>query len=167
MLHSIIVAVSENNVIGNENKLLWNLPADLKHFKETTSGYSIIMGRKTFESIGKPLPNRKNIIISRNKNFKAEGCIIVDSLKEAMFNGIDKNAEMFIIGGGEIYKQSINIVSKIYLTKVHHNFDGDTFFPIIDESIWKKSEEKYFDANEKNKYSYSFITYIKKPNNSF
>ena len=125
------------------------------------------MGRKTFESIGKPLPNRKNIIISRNKNFKAEGCIIVDSLKEAMFNGIDKNAEMFIIGGGEIYKQSINIVSKIYLTKVHHNFDGDTFFPIIDESIWKKSEEKYFDANEKNKYSYSFITYIKKPNNSF
>lgn len=158
---SIIVAVSENNVIGKDNKLLWHLPADLKYFKQLTIGHSIIMGRKTFESIGKPLPQRKSIIVTRNKNFEAEGCAVVNSLEDAIALSQNKE-EVFIIGGAEIYKAAMEKADKIYFTRVHHCFEGDAFFPAIDESTWTKIHEQHCLADEKNLYPYSFLTFIKK-----
>ena len=156
---AIIVAIANNNVIGNENKLIWHLPADLKFFKNTTTGKHIIMGRKTFESIGKPLPNRTSVIITRNKDFKAEGCIVVGSLEEAIAvsagNGI-------IIGGGEIYKCAMKVADKLFVTKVFATLEGDTFFPEIREAEWQLiSEEKHF-ADDKNNYDYSFCVYTKR-----
>jgi dihydrofolate reductase len=158
---SIIVAVAENNVIGKDNKLIWHLPKDLKHFKETTTGHYIIQGRKTFESFGKPLPNRTTLIVTRNKNYKAEGCIVVNSLQEALDIAIDEK-EVFIIGGGEIYKQAMPIADRIYLTKVHQLFDGDTFFPEIKLKEWAEISRQDFEPDEKNKYSFSIIIYDRK-----
>jgi len=160
MLISIIVAASENNVIGKNNQLIWHLPADLQHFKKITMGHTIIMGRKTFESIGRPLPGRVSIIITRNKNFTANGCIVVNSLEEAIKKA-DHQKEIFIIGGAEIFNQSMTIAQKIYFTHIFHQFDGDTFFPKIDEKLWKMTKEERFDADEKNKFSYSFCEYEK------
>jgi dihydrofolate reductase len=160
---SIIVAVAKNNIIGKDNKLIWHLPADLKHFKSITSGHYVIMGRKVYESIGKPLPNRTNIVITRQKNYRAEGCIIVDSIDASLIL-ITENSEAFIIGGGEIYQQTIDLVQKIYLTRIDEYFEGDTFFPEIDLAKWNIiSEEKYL-ADEKNKYQYSFLIYERKMN---
>lgn len=140
---SIIVAVAENNVIGANNQLIWHISEDLKRFKALTTGHHIIMGRKTFESIGRPLPKRTNIIVSRNKNFAAEGCIVVASLEEALTVSAS-DSEVFIIGGGELYRQTLPLAHKLYLTRVHKSFDGDTFFPEISEADWKEvfSEEK-------------------------
>jgi len=154
---SIIVAVAQNNVIGKNNDLLWHIPRDMKHFKETTTGHHIISGRKTFESFGKPLPKRTNIIITRNKNYLQDGCIVVNSLENAI-NYAKNDTEIFIIGGGEIYKQALNYADRIYLTKVHHSFDGDTFFPEINPKEWKEIKKSDFDADEKNKYPISIIT---------
>ncbi|MDA3779394.1 MAG: dihydrofolate reductase [Bacteroidales bacterium] len=154
---SIIVAVAENNVIGKNNKLLWHIPRDMKHFKETTMGHHIISGRKTFESFGKPLPKRTNIIVTRNNNYTQEGCIIVNSLEDAL-DYAKNDTEIFIIGGGEIYKQALNFADRIYLTKVHHSFDGDTFFPEINPNNWKETDRKKIDSDEKNKYPISIIT---------
>ena len=131
---SIIVATSKNRVIGNNNSLIWKLPADLKRFKQITTDNTIVMGRKTYESIGKPLPNRRNIIITRDTNYLVDNCEVVNSLEEALMLC---NNECFIIGGGEIYKQSIDISDKIYLTLVQEDFEGD----------------------EKNAHKYSFIDY--------
>jgi len=153
----IIVATSKNRVIGNDNKLIWKLSSDLKRFKELTTGNPVVMGRKTFESIGKPLPNRRNIIITRNENYEVDGCEIVSSLEEAF---LLTNNDCFIIGGGEIYKQSIEVADKIYLTLVDCEVNGDTFFPDID-STWKKISRKDFESDEKNEYRYSFIEYEK------
>jgi dihydrofolate reductase len=153
----IIVATSKNRVIGNDNKLIWKLSSDLKRFKELTTGNPVVMGRKTFESIGKPLPNRRNIIITRNENYEVDGCEIVSSLEEAF---LLTNNDCFIIGGGEIYKQSIEVADKIYLTLVDCELNGDTFFPEID-STWKKISRKDFESDEKNEYRYSFIEYEK------
>ena len=153
---SIIVAVAENNVIGKDNKLIWHLPKDLKHFKETTTGHFIIMGRKTFESNGRPLPNRTNVIITKDKNYQVEGCIIVHSLKEALHLAKGET-EIFIIGGGEIYKQAMPIAEKIYLTKVNQFFEGDTFFPEINMKEWMELSRKDFEPDEKNKYPFSII----------
>lgn len=153
----IIVATSKNRVIGNDNKLIWKLSSDLKRFKELTTGNPVVMGRKTFESIGKPLPNRRNIIITRNENYEVDGCEIVSSLEEAF---LLTNNDCFIIGGGEIYKQSIEVADKIYLTLVDCEVNGDTFFPEID-STWKKISRKDFESDEKNEYRYSFIEYEK------
>ncbi len=153
----IIVAMSKNRVIGNNNQLIWKLSSDLKRFKELTTGNSVVMGRKTFESIGKPLPNRRNIIITRNNNYVAEGCDIVSSLEEAL---LLTNNNCFIIGGGEIYKQSLDLADKIYLTLVHKEFEGDTQFPELDKK-WAKISRKDFEADEKNEYKYSFIEYEK------
>ena len=125
---SIIAAASENNVIGNENKLLWHLPADLKFFKSTTSGHPMIMGRKTFESIGKPLPGRATIIITRQDDYKPDGVIVVHSLKEALKEAEKIDEEVFIVGGGEIYKQAMFLVDRIYLTRVFATYNGDTHF---------------------------------------
>lgn len=154
---SIIVAMSENRVIGNDNTLIWKLPADLKRFKEITTGNTIVMGRKTYESIGRPLPNRRNIIITRDKNYKAEGCEVVNSIEESLLTCDDN---VFIIGGGEIYKQSIGISDKIYLTLIHETFEGDTIFSELGDE-WKEINREDHDSDEKNKHKYSFIEYEK------
>lgn len=152
---SIIVATSKNRVIGKNNKLIWKISSDLKRFKELTTGNTVVMGRKTYESIGKPLPNRRNIIITRNKKYSVSGCDIVSSLEEALFL---TNNNCFIIGGGEIYKQSLNIADKIYLTLVDKEFEGDSYFPEIGDD-WVIINQDYFEANEKDEYNYSFIDY--------
>jgi dihydrofolate reductase len=155
---SLIVAVAENGVIGHNNQLIWHLPNDLKQFKRLTTGHCIIMGRKTFESIGKPLPNRTSIIISRNLDFQIEGCITVDSLDNAISAAKNiENEEAFVIGGAEIYHLALPIIDKIYLTEVHQTFEGDTFFPEIDKTIWKETHREDFETDEKHKVKYSFV----------
>lgn len=158
---TIIAAIAENNALGKDNKLIWHLPADLIRFKKTTSNHHIIMGRKTYESLGKPLPNRTNIIITRNKNFIAKGCIVVHSLKKAI-EAAKEDKNPYILGGAEIYKQAIKIADKLDITFVHHKFEADAFFPEIDTNIWEETSREYNNANEKNKYNFSFVTYIKK-----
>jgi dihydrofolate reductase len=160
---SLIVATSLNNAIGKANAMLWHLPEDFKFFKNTTWGMPIIMGRKTFESIGKPLPGRTNIIITNNKDWNVEGTITATSLDEAIQFAKQTNAkEIFITGGGEIYKQAMPITNKIYRTLVHTEIDGDTFFPAIDETIWEKTFEKNVAADEKNNFDMSFQTWERK-----
>ncbi len=158
---SIIVAASQNNVIGKDNQLIWRLSADLKRFKALTTGHHIIMGRKTFESIGKPLPDRTSIIISRQADYKAEGCIVVNSLEDALAQ-VPADQENFIIGGGSIYKEVIDKADKLYFTLVHKRFDGDTFFPKIDAKIWESVKREDKLPSDKNEYAYSFIDYVKK-----
>ena len=173
MILSIISAIAKNNEIGQKNALLWSMPADLKHFKETTSGHPVIMGQKTFESLGigpngepgRPLPNRRNIVLTKDENFKREGIEIVYSLEELdelLKNTTQEDEEVFVIGGGQIYKLFIDKADKLYITHVDAEFpDADTFFPIIDSSKWQKvSEEKHF-PDEKNIYSYNFVVYQK------
>ncbi len=160
---SLIVAVSENGVIGKDNDLIWHLPKDMQFFKKITIGHHVIMGRRNFESIPhkyRPLPNRTNIIITRQSEYKAEGCIVVNSVETAL--EIAKNngdIEPFIIGGGQIYRIAIekNLVDKIYLTKIHHSFKGDTFFPKL-SSDWKETNKIENKADDKHKYNYDFIT---------
>jgi dihydrofolate reductase len=152
----IIVATSKNRVIGNNNSLIWNLPNDLRRFKEITSGGTVVMGRNTYESIGKPLPNRRNIIITRS-SLSIEGCEVVNSIEEAL---LLCNNDCFIIGGGEIYKQTIDISEKIYLTLIHEEFEGDSYFPEIDSTWFKVSRVDNY-PDDKNKYKYSFIEYEK------
>jgi len=163
---SLIVAVSENRVIGKDNDLIWNLPNDMRFFKETTMGHHVIMGRKNFESIPhkyRPLPDRTNIVITRQSEYKAEGCVVVNSVEAAL--EIAKNNgenESFIIGGGQIYKLALeaNLVDKIYLTKVYHPFEGDTFFSELNTD-WKEMERIDHKADEKHAYAYSFLTFEK------
>ena len=159
-LITIIVAAAENNVIGNENKLIWHLSDDLKRFKDLTKGHHVIMGRKTFESMPKALPNRINVIITRKKDYVAENAIVVNSLEEALKVSSD-DPQPFIIGGGEIYKMSMNISDRVELTRVHHNFDGDTYFPEIDSKIWCEINRTEKKKDDKHKYDYTFITYEK------
>jgi len=158
---TIIAAIANNNALGKDNQLIWHLPADLKRFKKVTLGHHIIMGRKTFESLGKPLPNRTTIIITRNKEYKQEGCIVVNSLVEAIKAAKD-DENPYILGGAEIYKQALSIADKLDLTFVHHSFDADAFFPEIDFNNWIETSREDFKSDEKNKYDYSFVTYLKK-----
>ncbi|MFZ4679596.1 MAG: dihydrofolate reductase [Flavobacterium sp.] len=158
---TLIAAVSENNALGKDNQLLWHLPDDFKRFKNITSGHHIIMGRKTFESFQKPLPNRIHVIITRQKDYQPEGCLIVDSLAKAI-SVCPKDEELFIIGGGEIYNQSIEIADKLDITRVHHAFDADTFFPEIDLTKWKLTSEEYHPKDEKHHFDFTFETYLKK-----
>lgn len=155
---SIIAAISDNNALGKENKLLWHLPADLKRLKALTMGHHLIMGRKTFESLGKPLPGRPHIIISKQKNYFPEGVTVVDSIEKAIELAKEDN-QPFIFGGGEIYKLALHLVQKIYITKVHANFDGDTFFPELKSGEWKLIDIQKFEPDEKNKFSYSYLEY--------
>ena len=159
---TIIAAIGLNNELGKDNDLIWHLPADLKRFKKVTTGHTIIMGRNTFESIGKPLPNRKSIIITRNTSYKKEGCEVVHSLEDAI-KLIQDYEHAFIIGGAQIYNESMNknVVDQLDITEVHQNFDADVYFPPIDESIWKVVSKASFSSDEKNKFNYSFITYKK------
>lgn len=156
---TIIAAIAENNALGKNNQLIWHLPADLKRFKKTTLNHVVIMGRKTFESLGKPLPNRTNILITRDKNYKAEGCVVVNSLKEALETASKEDENPFILGGAEIYKQALPFTDKLDVTFVHHQFEADVFFPEINKTIWKETSREDFKANENNKYNYSFVTF--------
>ena len=158
---SIIVAVAENNVIGKDNDLIWKLPRDMKHFKDTTTGHYIIMGRKTFEANGRPLPNRTNIIITRDRNYKAEGCVVVNSLEDALKEA-ENDSEAFIIGGGVIYKMALPIVDRIYLTKINESFEGDTFFPELNIEDWNITDQRDFQPDEKNKYPFTIFTLDRK-----
>ena len=160
---SLIVAASENNAIGKSNAMLWHLPEDLKFFKNTTWGMPIIMGRKTFEAVGKPLPGRTNIIVTTNPDWKAENTISTVSIDDAIEAANETNAkEIFITGGGEIYKQTLPIADKVYLTRVHTEIDGDAFFPVLDTAIWEVLFEKHVKADEKNKFDMTFQTWVRK-----
>ena len=159
---SIIVAAAENGVIGKDNQLLWKLSSDLKRFKNITTDHYILLGRKTFESIGKPLPNRTHIIITRQKDYEVpEGCLVASSLQKAIAL-CPENEEVFIIGGGEIYKQSIEIADKIDLTRVHTTIEADTFFPKIDTDKWELVFEEFHSKDEKHDYDFTFLTYVKR-----
>ena len=158
---TIIVAAAENNAIGKDNDLIWSLPNDLKRFKKLTSGHSIIMGRKTFDSFPGLLPNRKHIVISRNKNISfSDEVTVVNNFEDAIKEtGDDENP--FIIGGGQIYKLAMDIVDKIELTRVHEEFKADTFFPKIDENKWKLIDEEFNEKDERHQFSFTYKTYIK------
>jgi dihydrofolate reductase len=163
MIISLIAAVSENNVIGNNGKIPWHLPADFAYFKKTTWGHHVVMGQTTFESIGKPLPGRTNIILSFDKDYKAPGCKVVDSLdKSFQIAASSGEEELFVIGGASVYAQTIEMADKLYITKVHHKFSGDTHFPTIDPKKWKKVSETKNKKDDKNKYDFSFLIYEKK-----
>ncbi|MEY2738464.1 MAG: Dihydrofolate reductase [Bacteroidota bacterium] len=159
---TIIAAAAENNALGKDNQLLWHLPEDFKRFKALTSGHYIIMGRKTFESFPKPLPNRTHIIITRQLDYPApEGCIVVPSLEKAI--GLcSKNEEAFVIGGGEIYQQALDVVDKIDVTRVHTTLDADTFFPTIDPTTWEMVFEEFHPKDEKHAFDFTFLTYVRR-----
>ncbi len=155
---TIIAAIANNNALGKDNKLIWHLPSDLKRFKKVTLNHSIIMGRNTFESLKKALPNRTNIVITRNPDYKAEDCVVVNSL-EAALELVKNDENAFIMGGAQIYKQSIQLADKLDLTFVHHSFEADTFFPEIDATLWKETSRIDCLADDKNKYDYSFVSF--------
>lgn len=163
MLISMIVAVAENGVIGKDNTLIWRLSDDLKNFKRITSGHSIIMGRKTFDSIGRPLPNRTNIVISRDRNLQIDGCRVVSSLDEAfqVAAKFDGNDEAFIIGGATIYEQALLFVDKVYLTKVKALPEGDAFFNISVFDSWEVVSKTSFKKDEKNEYDFEILELVK------
>lgn len=158
---SIIVAAAENNVIGRDNGLIWHLSADLKRFKALTTGYTLLMGRKTFDSIGRPLPNRRNVVISHNTSLKIPGVEVVGGLEEALEMVKDED-KVFIIGGGTIYNEFWNKADSLYLTRVYVKPQGDTFIPEINSSDWELINREDFQADEKNEYAYSFIDYRRK-----
>ena len=158
---TIIAAVAENNALGKDNRLIWHIPEDLKRFKRLTSGHAIIMGRKTFESLPKALPNRHNIVISRNKSYTAEGASVCHNLEEAM--ALAKNdSQPFIIGGGQIYEQAMEIAHKIELTRVHKDYEADTFFPFIDLNKWSIVSEESIENSNDEPSRFTYLTYIKK-----
>lgn len=159
---SCIVAADESNGIGKNNQLLCHLPADLKYFKNLTTHHAILMGRKTFESIGKPLPNRTNIIISRSE-LNIEGTYCFKSIDEGIsFAKSQNETELFIIGGDSIYQQSMDMLDTVYLTRIHHSFEADAFFPALQEDYWHLYQDEFHAADEKNKFDFSFQTYRRK-----
>jgi dihydrofolate reductase len=170
MILSIIVAAAQNNVIGKDNSLIWNLPADMKFFKEKTKGHAVITGRKNYESIPekyRPLPDRTNIVITRQLDYNAKGAIVVSSIDEAIkyVQTHFANQEIFIIGGAEIFKQTIDMCQKVYLTRIHHTFQGNAFFPELPSSDWKLTKQLNVSADEKNKYPFTFETWERNTDN--
>ncbi len=163
MLVSAIVATAYNNVIGKDNEIPWYLPADLRYFKEKTLGHHILMGRNSYESIGRPLPKRTNVIITRNPFYVVSGCVVVHSIEEGLqFAAENDETEVFIIGGGEIYRQAMDYCDRIYLTIVDTNVEGTVFFPDLDEHVWKLVEENPRKADEKNEFDYCFKIFERK-----
>lgn len=158
---AIIAALAKQRVIGYQNKLPWHLPADLRHFKQLTLGKPVIMGRKTFESIGKPLPGRTNVIVSRNADYQAEGCRIAHSLTEALAQ-VSEAPEAMIIGGTEIFRQALPLAQKLYLTFIHADIKGDVFFPEWQSSEWQEIAREDFGSDDNNPYDYSFVTFARK-----
>lgn len=162
MTISLIVAASTNNAIGKDGSLLWNLPNDLRYFKNMTWGMPVIMGRKTFEAVNKVLPGRVNIVITRQENWQADHVVVAKNLEDALEKAKATNCkELFIIGGGEIYRQGMPLADKIYMTRVHTVLEGDAFFPVIDEPAWKLKDNLDFNADEKHQYAYSFQVWEK------
>lgn len=159
---TIIAAIGRNYELGKDNKLLWHLPSDFNHFKRLTTGHCIIMGRKTFESLPKLLPNRKHIVITRQTNFTAEGCHIVSSLQEAISVAQTTDENPFVIGGGEIYHQAILIANKLEITWVDADFQADTFFPEINPKCWNLVKSEFHPKDEKHQFDFYFQTYTKK-----
>ncbi len=155
---TIIAAAAENNALGKDNQLVWHLPDDFKRFKKLTSGHHIIMGRKTFDSFPKLLPNRTHVVITRQDNFRKEGVFVVNSLERAIELSAD-DPQPFVIGGGEIYKMAMNLADKIELTRVHGTFEADTFFPEIDLKQWKLVSEEFHEKDEKHNYAFTYLTY--------
>ena len=155
-LISIIAAVAENRAIGIHNRLPWHLPADLKYFRNKTLGHHVIMGRKNYQSIGKPLPQRTNIVITRDPGFDAPGCVVVNSI-DAALAAAEGDPELFIIGGAGIYAQSLPFADRLYLTLVHHSFEGDTYFPELEWAQWKEISKEYHEPDERNPYPYTFV----------
>lgn len=165
MIRSFIVACAENRAIGKDNQLIWHMPNDLKFFKTTTSGHYVLMGRKSYESMGKPLPNRLNVVITRNKDYAIEGALVVHSLEEALKLAADQQQqEVFILGGGEIYRQALEkkLVDRIYLTEIKESFEADTFFPELDESEWEETHREEYQADHLNPHDYAFVTLERK-----
>jgi dihydrofolate reductase len=163
MIISLVVAASTNNAIGKDNKLLWCLPNDMKYFKNVTWGMTVIMGRKTFESLGKALKGRKNIVITRQPGWKAEGVIVVSSLEDAITAAKETDAkEIMVIGGGEIFKIAFEEANRVYMTRVKAELEGDTFFPVIDPKDWRLASHDDHKADEKNVYDYTFEIWEKK-----
>ncbi len=158
MIISLVVAAAENNAIGKDNQLLWHLPKDMKFFKNVTWAMPVIMGRKTFEALGKPLNGRENFVITRQNDFAPEGVTVTASLQDAITAAEKKlyAKEVMVIGGGEIYKQAMGIANRIYITRIHASFDGDTYFPEIDTAKWQLVTNVEHAADEKNKYAMSF-----------
>jgi dihydrofolate reductase len=162
----LIAAFAQNRVVGIENRLPWHLPEDLKYFKRTTSGKAIIMGRKTYDSIGRPLPNRTNIVITRNPDFTAPGVKVVVSLEAAIelakeVNYINDVDEVMIIGGASIYESALPIADRLYLTHVHAEVEGDAYFPEMNFQQWSETSREDYKASEQNPYDYSFVVYEK------
>ncbi len=162
----LIAAAAKNNALGKDNDLLWHLPDDFKRFKKLTTGHQIIMGRKTFESFPKPLPKRLHIIITRDKDYRVEfdNCTVVHSI-EAALELVKNDAVSYIIGGGEIYRQSEKYANRIELTRVHKEFEADTFFPDINLKNWKLISEQYHPKDEKHLYAFTYLSYVKRENN--
>jgi dihydrofolate reductase len=158
---SAICAMSENRVIGNHNQLPWHLPADLRHFKKITLGKPILLGRKTYESIGRPLPDRCNVVITRDVHFQAPGCLVVNSIEHAL-EAVAYSDEVFIIGGALLYHQTLSLIQRLYMTIIHQYFDGDAFFPEINLQEWSEIERVTCQADDNNPYSYSFIVLDRK-----
>ena len=158
---TMIAAAAENNALGKDGDLVWHLPDDFKRFKKLTTGHHIIMGRKTFESFPKPLPNRTHIVITRNRDYTKEGCIVVHNLEDAL-KIAEGDPQPFIIGGGEIYKLALNASEKIELTRVHDTFEADAFFPEIDLSKWELINEEFHEKDERHSVSFTYLTYVKK-----
>ena len=155
---ALVVAVAQNGVIGGDNRLLWHLPLDLKHFKQLTQGHPIVMGRRTFESIGRPLPNRTNIVVTRQLDWQAQGCEVAFSVPQAleMARALDK--QVMVIGGGEIYRQALPAAEVVYLTEVHHDFEGDVTFPELSPVEWREETRERHEPDEKHAYAFSFVT---------
>lgn len=157
---SLIAAKAKNNVIGNKGQIPWHISADFKHFKDITTGHHIIMGQTTFESIGHALPNRTNIILTFDKAFQVEGCIVAHSLEDALrIAETNGESEAFIIGGGSVYRLSIDRADKLYITEINEDFEGDTYFPNIDTSIWKEIKREKHLKTEGNDYNFDFVEY--------
>lgn len=153
---SLIVAADENNLIGASNRLPWHLPADLKHFKQVTMGKPMVMGRKTLESIGRPLPGRRSIVLTKRAGFTAPGCEVAGSLEQALLMA-DSAEEVMVIGGAEIFQQALPQASRIYLTRVHSRFEGDTYFPELEQGGWREVSREAHAPDDKNLWPYSFI----------
>jgi dihydrofolate reductase len=159
---SHIFAMDQNRVIGKDNRLPWHLPADLAYFKKVTMGHAIMMGRKTFESIGRPLPGRENVIVTRNRSFRAEGCTVLHSLEEVRQFAANRDDEVFVIGGAELFQATLPVADRLYITKIEASFPGDTFYPAFDESQWQLVSYTKGIKDEKNPYDYAFMVYERK-----
>ncbi|KIL39163.1 dihydrofolate reductase [Gordoniibacillus kamchatkensis] len=160
MTISLLLAMDRNRGIGVDNKLPWRLPADLAYFKRLTTGHTVLMGRRTYESIGKPLPNRHNVVVTRDRSYRAEGCEIVHDLEEALRRYEGKGGdELFVIGGGEIFNAALPVADKLYITYIDHEFAADTFFPAVDENAWQLVSREPGVKDERNPYDYEFRVY--------